>query len=83
MMVYDRMKLNKKARDLSLPQPQEAVYFGTAKEDIGKYCATLKKRHPDVEKPWRLRPTRSRCSCREEDFRMAVSPVLIRRSSLL
>ena len=51
MMVYDRMRLNKKARDLSLPQPQEAVYFGTAKEDIGKYCATLKKRHPEVEKP--------------------------------
>ena len=51
MMVYDRMRLNKKARDLSLPQPQEAVYFGTANEDIGKYCATLKKRHPEVDRP--------------------------------
>ena len=45
------MRLNKKARDLSLPQPQEAVYFGTAKEDIGKYCATVMARHPEVEKP--------------------------------
>ena len=45
MMVYDRMRLNKKARDLLLPQPQEAVYFGTAKEDMGKYCATVKERY--------------------------------------
>ena len=43
--------MDKKARDLSLPQPQLPMYCGHAGKNIEKYCETVQKRHPHVEKP--------------------------------
>jgi len=51
MMVFDAMRMDKKARDLSLPQPQLPMYYGHAGENIENYCETVQKRHPHVERP--------------------------------
>ena len=36
MMVFDAMRMDKKARDLSLPQPQLPMYYGHAGKNIEK-----------------------------------------------
>ena len=51
MTVFDSMRMNKKARDRRLPQPQLPMYYGHAKKNMDNYCETFQKRHPHVDKP--------------------------------
>ena len=51
MMVYDAMRMNKQARDLSLPQPQLPMYYGDAGKKMDKYYETYRERHPHVDFP--------------------------------
>ena len=55
--------MNKKARDLRLPQPQLPMYYGHAKENMDKYCATVQERHPHVDRPMEVETDGSFSPC--------------------
>ena len=43
--------MDKKSRDLTLPQPQLPMYYGHAKKNMDNYCETFQQRHPHVDVP--------------------------------
>ena len=49
MQAWEKMKIKK--LDLSQPQPSLPVYFGSAKENIDRYCSTFIGFNPEVDKP--------------------------------